>query len=73
MEFIGVTGEPRPTEDIEAALLWVKKKIVRVDVSDPEGVMHALTIKDALTELLFLRKAIESARARNKSAGGPPP
>ncbi len=62
------SGRPRPADEIEAALLWVKKRIIRPDFKDPEGVIHSITIKDALEELLGLRELIR--KAADKPAGG---
>jgi hypothetical protein len=56
MEFIDASGKPRPDEEIEAALLWVKKQIIRPNLKDPEGVICCVTIKDALEELLARRR-----------------
>lgn len=57
-----VSGEPRPTEDIEAALQAVKEKIVREPMKDPRMTIHYITIKDALRELLARRQAQEPKR-----------
>lgn len=62
MEFVDTSGQPRRTDDIEAALLWVKKGIVRPDFRDPEGVIHRVTIKDALEELLAIRQAMAKTK-----------
>jgi hypothetical protein len=62
MEFIDKTGQPRPDQEIEEALHWVKKKIIRPDFSDPEGTIHCITIKDALEELLKVREIIRKGR-----------
>lgn len=66
MDFVDANGKPRPTEEIEAALLWVKKGIIRPDFKDPEGVIWRVTIKDALEELLAIRKFMTKARASEK-------
>lgn len=59
-DFVDATGKPRPQDQVEAALLWVKKRIIRPDLKDPEGVIHCVTIKDALEELLALRRLATS-------------
>lgn len=57
VDSIDASGTPRPTMEIEAALLWVKKRIIRPDFRDPEGVILCVTIKNALEELLAIRAA----------------
>lgn len=66
MDFIDATGEPRPDTELEQALEWVKKKIIRPDFKDPEGVILCVTIKDALMELLVIRRAIAKEKAESK-------
>lgn len=66
IDFVDASGRPRPHADIEEALLWVKGRIVRPDFKDPAGVIHCVTIKDALEELLALRGLIEKARKDNQ-------
>lgn len=61
-----MTGQPRPDRDLEEALHWVKKKIIRPDFSDPEGVIMCGTIKDALEELLQMRAMIRKGREEGK-------
>jgi len=65
MDFIDANGKPRRSAEIEDALHWAKTKIVRPDMADPAGVIHCVTIKDALQELLTLRRAAKSALATN--------
>ena len=62
VDFVDASGRSRPSEDLEAALVWVKKKIIRADLKDPEGVIHCVAIKDALEELLAIRGVIEKAK-----------
>lgn len=64
MDIKDTTGEPRPASEIEQALFWVKKKIIRPDFKDPEGVIMCVTIKDALEELLALREVIAKSKDR---------
>lgn len=71
MTIIDSSGRPRPEAEIEQALEWVKKKIVRPDFSDPEGVILCVTIKDALTELLEIRRIIAKAKSKDLSGGSP--
>jgi hypothetical protein len=66
MDFVDMSGRPRPEAEIEQALHWVKKKIVRADFSDPEGIINCVTIKDALTELLALRQFVMKQREGEK-------
>jgi hypothetical protein len=70
-----VTGTPRPARDIELALGYVTKQMV-IDPTalSKDGVprlMHYTVIRDALQELLALRKLVEAARmaAAKKAAG----
>jgi hypothetical protein len=56
------SGCPRTPGEIQGALLWAKKKIVRADFGDPEGLIHCVVIKDALEELLMLRAIIANAK-----------
>jgi hypothetical protein len=65
IDFIDASGRPRPEAEIEQALQWVKGKIVKVDFSDPAGVIHCMTIKDALTELLSIRKFLREKGETN--------
>ena len=62
IEFEDVSGQPRPDDEIEQALVWAKKRILRPDTRDPEGVIMCITIKDALEELLALRRAIRKTK-----------
>jgi len=62
MEFIDKSGHPRPSAEVEEALHWVKMRIVKPDFSDPAGIIHCVTIKDALEELLLIRKLIEGQK-----------
>ena len=71
MNFVDATGQPRPDSDIEQALTWVSKKIVRPDLKDPEGVICCVTIRGALQELLQLRAAARKEKAE-KDAGTVP-
>lgn len=64
VDFVDANGRLRPSEEIEAALLWVKKRIVRPDFTDPEGVMLCITIKDSLEELLAIRGLMAEAKAK---------
>lgn len=66
LNFVDATGRPRPALEIEQALQWVKGKIVKVDFSDPVGIIHCVTIKDALEELLRIRAFIERAKAERE-------
>jgi hypothetical protein len=63
VDFVDASGKLTPSEDIEASLLWINKKIVKPDVKDPEGVMLCLTIKYALEELLAIRGVMAKAKA----------
>lgn len=63
ISFIDSTGKPRPASEIELALQWAKKKIVRPDYKDPEGIIMCVTIKDALEELLTIRAFLDKAKA----------
>jgi hypothetical protein len=65
VDFVDANGRLRPSEEIEAALLWVKKGIVRPDFKDPEGVICRVTIKDALEELLAIRGIVAKARVES--------
>ena len=59
MEMIDRTGLPRRDEEIERALVVVKKRLIRPDLvknEDIELFMELLTIKNCLEELLRLRK-----------------
>lgn len=55
MEIKDVSGTPRPDCDIEAALQAVKERIIRGPTE--VFVLHLITIKDALEELLSVRRA----------------
>lgn len=66
MNFVDASGKPRDSSEIEEALIWVKKRIVRPDFSDPEGVILCITIKDALEELLAMREVIQKMREKGK-------
>lgn len=70
IDFVDATGKPRPDAEIQQALDWVKKRIVNPDFKDPEGVILCVTIKDALTELLAIRKFIAKARQEKADGGG---
>lgn len=63
IDFVDSTGKPRPAEEIEQALQWVRGKIIKIDFSDPAGVIHCVTIKDALEELLRIRALLDKKRA----------
>jgi hypothetical protein len=67
IDFVDSSGRPRPEAEIEQALGWVKKRIVRPDFSDPEGLILCVTIKDALEELLALRRIIAKAQSQGES------
>lgn len=67
MEIRDVSGEPRPDDEIEAALLWVKKRIIRPNYADPEGVIYCVTIKDALQELMSFRRAAQVPKSTPES------
>jgi hypothetical protein len=62
LDFVDATGQPRPDDDIEMALAWVSKKIIRPDFKDPEGVICCVTIREALQELLQIRAAIRKVK-----------
>jgi len=70
-DFVDASGQPRPDADIEEALLWAKKRIIRPDFSDPAGVIHCVTIKDALEELLRIRAAARKAGGAGDPGGRP--
>ena len=59
LENKGVGGEPRPVNDIEAALQAVKTWMIKDPLAiGPDGrpkVIHLIVIKDALEELLEIR------------------
>ena len=55
IDSVDTSGKPRPDAEIEQALQWAKKRIIRPDFKDPEGVIMCVTIKDALEELLAFR------------------
>jgi hypothetical protein len=61
MDFVDTSGEPRPDVDLEQALQAVKVWIVKEPTAmGPDGlprVIHLIVIKDALEELLALRRA----------------
>lgn len=72
VEFVDANGRLTPMEDLEAALLWIKKRVVRPDLKDPEGVIVCLTIKYALEELLAIRGIMAKAKAES-DPGHPTP
>lgn len=57
MEMMDRSGEPRPDDQVEAALQAVKEKVVREPTKDPVMTIHYITIMDALEELLAIRRA----------------
>jgi hypothetical protein len=73
IDFVDASGQLRPSEEIEAALLWVKKRILRPDFKDPEGVGLCITIKDALEELLAIRGIMAKAKAESMEMPKPKP
>jgi len=66
MNMVDVTGQPRPDSDIEQAIVWVSKKIIRPDLKDPEGVICCVTIRQALQELLQLRAIVRKAKGEKE-------
>lgn len=68
VEFVDVSGKPRPDQDLEDALQAVKVWIVREPTAmGPDGVprvIHLIVIKDALEELLTIRHARESGQVK---------
>jgi len=58
------SGKPRPDAEIEQALDWAKRRIIRPDFKDPEGVIMCVTIKDALEELLAYRAKARKDESR---------
>ncbi len=56
-EFIDRTGESRRDSEIEEAFQLIRRRMVKFDISDPELTVLLPIIKDALEELLTIRKA----------------
>ena len=67
IEDVDVTGTPRPDRDIEAAhqavTLWIVKEPTAKGPDGMPRVFHLIVIRDALAELLALRKKIDSRKA----------
>jgi hypothetical protein len=61
MDIVDASGTPRPDDEVEEALQAVKLWIVKEPTAmGPDGmprVLHLVVIKDALEELLALRRA----------------
>ncbi|KKN52376.1 hypothetical protein LCGC14_0612930 [marine sediment metagenome] len=67
IEVKDITGEPRSKEDLLAALVIVKKEIIKADFSNPLLFLQFPIIKDALEELLLLRKVIEIEKEKQNA------
>ena len=63
MDMEDVTGQPRPTRDIEAALACITREIVHHPMALAKNgeplVMHYLVIRDVLREYLTARVPAE--------------
>jgi hypothetical protein len=60
LEIKDVTGEPRPTRDIEAALRWVEAEMVQNPTRMGPGmtgpaIMHLMVVRDVLRDTLHER------------------
>jgi len=63
-EFIDKSGQPRPENDLNKALHEVERQIISVTSfkCEPSLFVWLPTIRDALKELLTLRKAIRDQK-----------
>jgi hypothetical protein len=66
------TGTPRPERDIEEALKYVTKQMVIDPMAmSKDGVpriIHYVVIREALQEVLAVRKLLAAARAKKEGA-----
>jgi len=70
VEFEDVTGQPRPEEDIRAAIECLKSEVIYnpmgMSRSGQPLTIHYVVVLDAMRELLALRALVERAREAAK-------